>query len=57
VVSVRVLRPYAMRVQIDVRFTEPVAGAASRPGGRNKYYQFTAIDDCTGCGSCGSTRC
>ncbi|WP_412517448.1 IS481 family transposase [Actinomadura madurae] len=36
------------RLQIDVKFIEPIAGAATgRRGGRNKYYQFTAIDDCT----------
>jgi transposase InsO family protein len=35
------------RVQIDVKFIEPIPGAQSRRGGRNKFYQFTAIDDCT----------
>ncbi|MFG1755893.1 IS481 family transposase [Streptosporangium sandarakinum] len=35
------------RVQIDVKFIEPIAGVTGRRGGRNKYYQFTAIDDCT----------
>ena len=35
------------RVQIDVKFIEPIAGHAGRCGGRNKYYQLTAIDDCT----------
>jgi hypothetical protein len=25
----------------------PIAGAQTRRGGRNKFYQFTAIDDCT----------
>lgn len=35
------------RVQIDVKFIEPIAGTTGRRGGRNKYYQFTAIDDCT----------
>ncbi|MEV3927648.1 hypothetical protein [Actinomadura coerulea] len=36
------------RVQIDVKFIEPLTGATtSRRGGRNKYYQSTAIDDCT----------
>ena len=35
------------RVQIDVKFIEPIAGATTRRGGRNKFYQFTAIDDCT----------
>jgi transposase InsO family protein len=34
-------------VQIDVKFIEPIAGVTGRRGGRNKYYQFTAIDDCT----------
>jgi transposase InsO family protein len=34
-------------MQIDVKFIEPLASAAGRRGGRNKYYQFTAIDDCT----------
>jgi hypothetical protein len=31
------------RVQIDVKFIQPLAGAP-KP---RKYYQFTAIDDCT----------
>ena len=31
------------RVQIDVKFIEPLKTASSR----RKYYQFTAIDDCT----------
>jgi transposase InsO family protein len=35
------------RVQIDVKFIEPIAGVTTRRGGRNKFYQFTAIDDCT----------
>jgi transposase InsO family protein len=50
------------RVQIDVKFIEPLASAAAsttgnsadtaarppvRSGRRGKYYQFTAIDDCT----------
>ncbi|MFI9559081.1 IS481 family transposase [Nonomuraea endophytica] len=35
------------RVQIDVKFIEPIAGVTARRGGRNKYDQFTAIDDCT----------
>ena len=51
------------RVQIDVKFIEPLPGAAPgttstsaadtptsstpRVGRRTKYYQFTAIDDCT----------
>ena len=29
------------RVQVDVKFIEPL------PGARKKYYQYTAIDDCT----------
>lgn len=29
-------------MQIDVKFIEPVAGARQK-----KYYQYTAIDDCT----------
>lgn len=29
------------RVQVDVKFIEPLAGS------RKKYYQYTAIDDCT----------
>jgi transposase-like protein len=29
-------------VQIDVKFLEPLPGV-----GRRKYYQYTAIDDCT----------
>src|ERR1051326_4191318 len=29
------------RVQIDVKFIQPISGA------RRRYYQFTAIDDCT----------
>jgi transposase InsO family protein len=45
------------RVQIDVKFIEPLPAAPARPGTtstnpatpgrRRKYYQFTAIDDCT----------
>lgn len=35
------------RVQIDVKFIEPIVGVTGRKGGRNKYYRFTAIDDCT----------
>lgn len=35
------------RVQMDVKFIEPVAGADMRGKRRKKYYQFTAIDDCT----------
>ena len=42
-------------VQIDVKFIAPIGaappgrGAAAGPAGgrRRKYYQFTAIDDCT----------
>ena len=30
------------QVQIDVKFIEPIKGAL-----RKKYYQYTAIDDCT----------
>ncbi|GAA2460001.1 hypothetical protein GCM10010191_95490 [Actinomadura vinacea] len=31
-----------------MKFIEPIAGVTTgRRGGRNKYYQFTAIDDCT----------
>ena len=33
------------RVQVDVKFIEPIAASAG--GGRKRYYQFTAIDDCT----------
>ena len=32
------------RVQIDVKFIAPITAVAGR---RTKYYQFTAIDDCT----------
>ena len=32
------------RVQIDVKFIQPIKGSGSR---KRKYYQFTAIDDCT----------
>jgi transposase len=36
------------QVQIDVKFVEPLKTAAPPAvGRRNKYYQFTAIDDCT----------
>ena len=45
------------RVQIDVKFIEPLPAAPVRPGTtstkpatpgrRRRYYQFTAIDDCT----------
>nr|WP_254646017.1 integrase core domain-containing protein [Streptomyces samsunensis] len=36
------------RVQIDVKFIEPLASMRrGRRGGRNKYFRFTAIDDCT----------
>jgi hypothetical protein len=34
------------QVQVDVKFIAPIK---SRPA-RRKYYQFTAIDDCTGSG-------
>jgi len=32
------------QVQIDVKFIEPIGAAAAK---RKRYYQFTAIDDCT----------
>ncbi len=32
------------RVQIDVKFIAPITAQAGR---RPRYYQFTAIDDCT----------
>jgi transposase InsO family protein len=38
------------RVQIDVKFIEPIQAAAQATKGpqrRRKFYQFTAIDDCT----------
>ncbi|MDN3027034.1 hypothetical protein [Streptomyces sp. S.PB5] len=36
------------RVQIDVKLIEPLASMPQgRRGGRNKYFQFTAIDDYT----------
>jgi transposase len=36
------------RVQVDVKFIEPLASSsASTGGGKKRYYQFTAIDDCT----------
>jgi transposase len=40
------------QVQIDVKFIAPLTGAPAQAGtaatrGRKKYYQFTAIDDCT----------
>lgn len=36
------------QVQIDVKFIEPLKTTAKPPvGPRRKYYQFTAIDDCT----------
>ncbi|MFF3380510.1 hypothetical protein ACFYXF_47135 [Streptomyces sp. NPDC002680] len=36
------------RVQIDVKFIEPLTSMPQgRRGGRNKYFQFTAIDDRT----------
>jgi hypothetical protein len=31
-------------VQIDVKFIEPIAAGTGR---RKRYYQYTAIDDCT----------
>jgi transposase-like protein len=31
-------------VQIDVKFIEPITTATGR---RKRYYQYTAIDDCT----------
>jgi hypothetical protein len=31
------------QVQIDVKFIQPLKG----PAPRRRYYQFTAIDDCT----------
>jgi DNA-binding PadR family transcriptional regulator len=34
------------RVQVDVKFIEPLAGTAEGRR-RKRYYQFTAIDDCT----------
>ena len=34
------------RVQIDVKFIEPL-GTAKRGKRRRRFYQFTAIDDCT----------
>jgi transposase InsO family protein len=33
------------RVQLDVKFTQPLA--SSSPSSPRRYYQFTAIDDCT----------
>lgn len=36
------------RIQIDVKFVEPLKSAVKPAvGRRTKYYQFTAIDDCT----------
>jgi transposase InsO family protein len=36
------------RVQVDVKFIEPLASTSTSSGRRKKrYYQFTAIDDCT----------
>jgi hypothetical protein len=38
----------ADRIQIDVKFVEPLKSAAKPAvGRRTKNYQFTAIDDCT----------
>ncbi|MFC4009934.1 hypothetical protein ACFOY2_22080 [Nonomuraea purpurea] len=34
-------------LRIDVKFIEPTASTTGRKGGRGKYYQFTASDDCT----------
>jgi hypothetical protein len=33
------------QVQIEVKFVQPLADA--KPNARRKYYQFTAVDDCT----------
>jgi transposase InsO family protein len=35
------------RVQIDVKFIEPLPGSQPGSSSRRKHYQFTAIDDCT----------
>jgi transposase InsO family protein len=35
------------RVQVDVKFIEPLAGAATSGARKRRYYQYTAIDDCT----------
>jgi transposase len=35
------------RVQVDVKFIEPLASSAASGGRKKRYYQFTAIDDCT----------
>ena len=37
----------ATRVQIDVKFIEPLPGSQPGSSARRKHYQFTAIDDCT----------
>jgi transposase InsO family protein/transposase-like protein len=35
------------RVQVDVKFIEPLASDAGTGRRKKRYYQFTAIDDCT----------
>ena len=35
------------RVQVDVKFIEPLAANAGTGRRKKRYYQFTAIDDCT----------
>jgi transposase InsO family protein len=35
------------RVQIDVKFIDPLPGSQPGASSRRKHYQFTAIDDCT----------
>jgi transposase InsO family protein len=35
------------RVQVDVKFIEPLASTAGAGRRKKRYYQFTAIDDCT----------
>jgi transposase InsO family protein/transposase-like protein len=35
------------RVQVDVKFIEPLTGSAATGGRKKRYYQFTASDDCT----------
>ena len=35
------------RVQVDVKFIEPLARSPGSGGRKHRYYQFTAIDDCT----------
>jgi Integrase core domain len=34
-------------VQVDVKFVEPLASSADSSRRKKRYYQFTAIDDCT----------